>query len=144
MAIWKRNSCLAIGLIVVVASASAIILKCTATDPRDIRRERPENPWNVAAAEQLVREQPYDPSAHSVLSSALMDEKRYVEASKEMERAVSLHPKDAALRYYFAEALWAAGRHREAREQWQLAVKYDDAVGGWPGEYGKDALERYK
>ena len=71
----------------------------------------------------LSPRQIFDSGEHSRLGIAAMEQDKLTEAGKHLEHAVKLSKNDINHRRHYAEALWRQGKHQEALQQLEEAIK---------------------
>ena len=65
----------------------------------------------------------FDSGEYSRLGIAAMEQDKLTEAEKQLEHAVKLSKNDINHRRHYAEALWRQGKHQEALQQLEEAIK---------------------
>jgi Tfp pilus assembly protein PilF len=66
--------------------------------------------------------------AHFILGKQFVSEKRYGEAEREFSEVTSLTPADPQGHLWFAQALEAEGRHKEAAQELQTSLKLKETA----------------
>ena len=75
-------------------------------------------------------------------ANAAMEQGRWNEAEKKMERAVKLNPKETDIRRHYAEVLWQQGKHRESLYQLEEGTKISKKEGNENGTLSLSIAEK--
>jgi len=136
---WKRSHTYwtLVGLIGIVLGLIPLGIVVLCVD--NAKEERALHAWTYSSASDFVRKEPNNPNSHGALAAVYVDQKKYNHAIEEFQLAVDLAPNDASRHYEMGVALRIAGHEKEARVEFQQAIKLN-VLGEWPSEKAAEML----